>query len=230
MISRRWLVLLGTSISVVVTAVWAFSSQRSAPLLPKPPGELADEVSALREEVAQLRMLSARAAIERAPSSARRPDNPAADHEKERKETQPPSRPSTERMAEIRRRSMELQERRHESLEALLTSERRNDEWATSTEREIRDVLAGSEFAGNAVERVECRSSLCRIAVSHADLGGEQSFATLFASRVLQLPDALFFRSVDSQGKASTIAFFSRDTASFAAVSGNHLLSGAPLP
>jgi hypothetical protein len=225
MASRGWVAGAGVIASAAVAALIGLRGRgvdRSA----QPQADLANEVSSLREQVAELRLLATRVPAERITvvgQTTTEKQKPAKQEVERLQESV--GRPTAARLEEVKRRSEELQSRRFKVLDERMTKEQRDDVWATSTERAMRNVLAAADFSGNRIDQLECRSALCKITVTHADPGAEQSFSTLFLLHMPDLPNALFLREVDGQGQAKTAAFLTRDPGGFSDVSGDHLAS-----
>ncbi len=137
------------------------------------------QISELENKVETLRQMQVR------PEPARLSDEQAPGRgTKTASDAKPRSVTDEERKA----RAIEQEHRLVERLDRRVEEETIDVPWATSAAREMSESVR-TALAGTKLEEVRCQSSLCRVAVTHADAKAEEDFvATLphlkpFASR-----------------------------------------------
>lgn len=63
--------------------------------------------------------------------------------------------------------------------DGVVVSQPRDRAWADGMEDSLRTALAERSFLGSTVERVDCRSTLCRLEIDHADASSAEAFPML---------------------------------------------------
>jgi hypothetical protein len=184
---KRW-IMLCLGLATVGLAVFALSSRRSSEAQ-RAARDTSQEVSALREELAEVKRKAESPRVYYAGSQPEPDARPAS----LAPSAQPPgAQPVAE--AERAQDPVELARERQlqavTELEARLASEHVDGEWSVQAARQIRDVF-GASTPGTALVEAECASSLCRVVVSHESpdaqraLGPTVSAAEPFMAGVL---------------------------------------------
>lgn len=95
-------------------------------------------------------------------------------------------------------------------LRAEVDAEPRDTRWSREAVEAIRGTLATPDFAGSSVDDVDCRSTLCRLEVSHQDDTARETFAGTFPMKRPELENGTLLKTESPDGKVRTIAFFAR--------------------
>jgi hypothetical protein len=93
-------------------------------------------------------------------------------------------------------------------LEEHLASERKDLDWSQKTESAV--VAAVSGLPGTHLNGLECRSSICRFNISHADATSRDLFLEEFPRRATGLNDGAILRRSASDDRLQMVAFFMR--------------------
>jgi hypothetical protein len=144
-----------------------------------PPAALATDVAQLRREVASLRGAVA-AGSQGGSSEVGEAASDTPD------EAQPPSAEPPPMVGDAERRAF---------YDDLIEADPLDTAWAGPAEKSLTGALSGEAFRGSTVAAVQCRSTLCRIEVSHADGAAQDAF----------LPAAMSRPELDSRGLAQRI-------------------------
>jgi hypothetical protein len=111
-------------------------------------------------------------------------------------------------VAEEERRRVE---ERMQALETSLQSEPLNRSWSIQVSEQITQAFASEELAGISLDHVECRSTLCRVEVTHDDPMRRGEFEIWFPFKVAQFLPRLVMRRVDNDdGSSSTVVYTAR--------------------
>lgn len=99
------------------------------------------------------------------------------------------------------------------NLDARFAAEAYDSGWAGKTEAKLNQLFVGDRLEGNQLAAAVCRTSLCRIEVTHSDQGAEQRFLAEFSSSGQFVSDdtsGFYHRRVDYNGIAHTVFFWAR--------------------
>lgn len=99
-------------------------------------------------------------------------------------------------------------------LDARFVAEAYDSGWAGKTEAKLNQLFVGDMLEGNQLAAAVCRTSLCRIEVTHSDHGAEQRFLAEFSSSGQFVSDdtsGFYHRSIDYNGIAHTVFFWARE-------------------
>ncbi|MGQ0657952.1 MAG: hypothetical protein ACT4NU_07655 [Chromatiales bacterium] len=178
-------------------------------------GDLADEVTAQKQELARLsadfaalredvRALRQTAAQSNVAEREREPDDEyenldpewAAEQELEREQT--------------------IVEARMQDLDAQLESEQPDVAWASHAGTTLWQALAGQDLAGTTVAGLDCRATLCRLDLNHEDEASRDRFLQITLDRrirpaITDMLDAMTLHPVqNSDGSIATVIFWAR--------------------
>jgi hypothetical protein len=166
-----------------------------------------DEVRALRAELAEMKqntatsLLLARAANERALQPAAAPSPVAAEVDRPASAATPESAPTD---AEDARR---LEIEQAESLDRKFDAEPMDRAWAAPAAQEARRALQLEISGDTSLQRVECRTTWCRIETSHADVDAFKSFANKsLLNREKQLWNGGISATIRDESEAGVVA------------------------
>lgn len=123
---------------------------------------------------------------------------------------QPPREPPT--FAERERRVEEARARSKERLEFLATAldtEPRDRAWGSQMESRVTSAVSPAAYPGTHIESMDCRSTLCRIVLSHDDANAEAAIGT-FPMAVPDFAEGVLSASNDEKGRSLTIGYFAR--------------------
>lgn len=95
-----------------------------------------------------------------------------------------------------------------QATEAALEQEAVDVAWSSEALELIIDVLATEALAATTVEDLECRTTLCRLRVSHQDPRARAAFERQFPVAVAQLLPQLMAGSVEADGDRPTSVFY----------------------
>jgi hypothetical protein len=152
--------------------------------------QLAEQLSSTQRRLASLESAGARE--DQSASSAQPEARPA------------PAPPSAE---EIDRRQAE----RVEQIEVAVQAELRDASWAPGFEKEIRQAIqVAGEGATYTVKSVTCRTSICRMEISHPDQQGQYAFLQQFQHNLPDVAVSHLQPTQGSDGSFATVAHFVR--------------------
>ncbi len=84
--------------------------------------------------------------------------------------------------------------------------------WGAASARKLEDGLGRFTDSGSRIQSVDCRTSICKVVVSHPDVSRQQSFVSgAFGTTDYWTGPRAAIRKVDPNGDVSTLAFFGRD-------------------
>lgn len=97
----------------------------------------------------------------------------------------------------------EQRDRITQSLESRMASEDQDAEWGVNAESELTDGLQSAGFQNTALVGVACRSTLCKVSLTHADFDAEDEFLGKLAG-LPGMQDTEIFYVRDEQADGST--------------------------
>jgi hypothetical protein len=94
--------------------------------------------------------------------------------------------------------------------EALLSSERRDHEWASDTESTVLNLFSGDKFAHSRVLKIDCRETMCRMTFqSDSEEAKEVAVSNMLAAEPMRHGGYLY-PADDGDGQLTTIVYFAR--------------------
>jgi hypothetical protein len=161
--------------------------------------KLSTELRRLREEVSTLRTQVQQLAAVATPPVVSRDDATAAP---------PRTAEDLEAMTQAR------VQRDHEhmvTLDATVQTEAVDQRWSSHTAAWIAQVLTSQELAQTVVSDIECRTTVCRLEVEHADTQEADQFALIFPMHVGGvLPQMRYFHQQLTDGYIHTVIYLAR--------------------
>lgn len=104
------------------------------------------------------------------------------------------------------------EEDRRRGLDAFLGAQSIDTTWSQDAALAVTEASDSEELAGSIVDGVECRSSLCRVEVSHADAEAAGQFELLFPMQVADaLPQIRYFTEQLGDGRSITVMYLARE-------------------
>jgi len=100
-----------------------------------------------------------------------------------------------------------------DSLQEKFNAELYDEVWAAETEQKLLNLFIKSEAIGNQLEGAACRSTFCRIDVSHMNAEAEQNFIASFATSGQFVDDGergFYYREADNNGSIRTVFYYAR--------------------
>lgn len=85
--------------------------------------------------------------------------------------------------------------------------------WAHETEQQLLDLFIKQQLTGNQLIEAACRSTFCRIDISHADIAAERGFMAAFALNGQFIDDGergYYYRETDINGAINTVFYYAR--------------------
>jgi len=165
-------------------------------------GNVDAELTRLRAEMAELRAIEyARLQNTAAPSAST--ETVALPVQPPREALTPADR--ERRIEEDRARSRE----RMEFLATALDREPRDRAWGSQMESRVTNAVSPVAFPGTHVESTDCRSTLCRVVLSHDDANAAAAIGT-FPMSVPDFAEGVLTASNDAKGRPLTIGYFAR--------------------
>jgi hypothetical protein len=163
------------------------------------PTKLGDELRRLRAEVATLRT-----AVQQTAAMA---TTPAGHREKTAK---PLSRSVDDMAARMQAREQRDHEQRP-ALDTYMDAEGVDTQWSVDTTGVLTQVLASATLAATTVQDIECRTTVCRLAVEHEDRLALDQFALMFPLQVAEgLPQLTYFHDQEEDGRIHTVVYLTR--------------------
>lgn len=99
------------------------------------------------------------------------------------------------------------------NLDARFFAEAYESGWASETEAELGRLFVETDIEGSQLMEAACRTTLCRIDVTHADSEAEERFIATFANNARFISNdrtGFYHRSVDYNGIPNTLFFWAR--------------------
>lgn len=98
-----------------------------------------------------------------------------------------------------------------QTIEANFHNDDVNDKWAIQASEVIKHALNEDSLAGSSLNSMECRSSLCRVSVSHMAIPDRDLFAQDFPARVSsEFSEIVYAPSSDDQNNLETVLYLYR--------------------
>lgn len=161
-----------------------------------------DELSALKQELAALREQVAMIAGANGNPAAVAGDGDEDDFGPMTEEDMAPAEEDEAYDEEDRRRG----------LDTFLGAQSIDTAWSQDAALAVTEAADREELAGSIVDGVECRSSLCRVEVSHADAEAAGQFELLFPMQVADaLPQIRYFTEQLGDGRSVTVMYLARE-------------------
>lgn len=159
------------------------------------------DVDLLKQEVAQIRQkLNDLASGQLAQAGASTPI--------ERTPSQPLDAPLEERRAAADRRSKEAISK----LDGVLQAEDVDNSWLHDVQSKLQSVFQRDTLSGSTLATSDCRTSMCRIEITHEAGTDAIEFQSEFVSETAELfPQGIFQQVTGPDGKQVTIGYFARD-------------------
>lgn len=205
-----------TGACVIVVAVlgyaWLAPSQTTASshasagdkAMPHAVQDLNSQVQRLSSEVAELREQPVQATAATpplaAPAGALPPSQSVTDGIED---GQSPARDILADENSAPRNDREQRDRITQSLESRMASEDQDAAWGVNAESELTDGLQNAGLDNTALVGVTCRSTLCKVALTHTDFDAEDEFLGKLAS-LPGMQDTEIFYVRDEQADGST--------------------------
>lgn len=95
-------------------------------------------------------------------------------------------------------------------LDAALAHEPADGRWFSQVERDVRALLASPNGHGGRLQSLACKSSLCRVEVSHGDLETQEAFLERLTYLAPFDSEGLIRRVVAADGTQRTVVYFAR--------------------
>lgn len=86
-----------------------------------------------------------------------------------------------ERMQAISDRNDRIRVYREATIDRIFASNEHDEEWESSIKTQIGDIMQTEEMKSNALLKIDCRSNLCEMVISHDDEESQREFADLFS-------------------------------------------------
>lgn len=195
-------IIVAAGVAALSLAAWLFvpygSKTTAASTAPRADQRDDDDraVAEMRRDIAALK----RAAARRDPSAAAQPSAAAPDAPERAREraTDPPPAPRTP-------------EEISHGLDHDIEQQKRDAAWSPRAESAFAAAFSGDALKGSTMLRADCRTTFCRIEVSHLDADAQRSF--LSTARTLPpFNQEGFARTVaDSQGVPRTVVYVARE-------------------
>ena len=97
-------------------------------------------------------------------------------------------------------------------LEEQMVSEPYDDSWSVGTDKILREAIDQEKFANSAFAEIDCRSTLCRMDISHADFNSENLFLQeFFGDTGFTSMDVFYTREEYTDGSVDVTMYMSRD-------------------
>lgn len=99
------------------------------------------------------------------------------------------------------------------ALQEQFYTEAYDEVWAAKTEQHLRGLFSKKQASGNQIEQAACRSTFCRIDVSHDSVETEREFIAAFAVSGQFIDDSqqgYYHREADGSGSVRTIFYLAR--------------------
>jgi hypothetical protein len=202
---------VGLSVLLAVASLAMTLMRQPESREPAGAADLQDQIETMRKELRRFRALQARTVPANPPSgpvAPRQPEDPA-----QRTDDLEPHAQVAELGHEARRAEAEERaDRRVALIQATLRSEGTDIRWADQAERSILSVSENSELTGSTVGQLECRTTICRVDISHeSDLAADH-FSGPFLTRLPNLPRAMARRyPSEAGGRVKTVVFLARE-------------------
>lgn len=166
--------LLATALVALPAALWWLGpAARDGETPPRAPATRPEAAAVSTADVEHLRreLASVRREVSRLDES-QHADAPAAE------ETAPPDHATTHEAAPEVASPVEPAALR-EQWDTVVASQPRDRDWAAGAEESLRAAFAEGAFRGSSAERVDCRTTLCRLELTHADAEAAEAFPQL---------------------------------------------------
>lgn len=212
--------LLGGALAAMTLAVFLVPSEETTAAeatnedLARQLGELAAQLESTQRELATVkRDQSRQQATPQAAAAPGTQEAPPADRESDQAESADDEAANDdddeqsweERLAKERRNFGVY----FGTLDKLRTAEGRDDAWSGNAETAITETLAGEDYSGSKLDRVECGATLCRVEVRHDNEMARAHFVGTFMRAIATLVDQ---GSVLSQiGSNESVGYFARN-------------------
>jgi hypothetical protein len=92
---------------------------------------------------------------------------------------------------------------------ATFEQEPRDRAWGNQMESRVTSAVSAAAFPGTHVESVDCRSTLCKVVLSHDDAAAEQAVGS-FPMAVPEFAEGTLSASNDAKGRLLTVGYFAR--------------------
>jgi hypothetical protein len=199
MTARRTLLLVLTTSATTGALVWALAGARAVTPA-KPEATVSDEdFQALKAQVTALERTGGRALAQQI-VAARPPEAKPTEAEGTSQLAPSKAPPSQE---EERARAAQTFARYDDHFHG----QRRDDAWATQTERSVEAVLRDPAFAFARIDEFRCASSVCRLEARVANAEEVEAFANAFGPKTTFLPSGTFRQIDDGHGGLKVEAF-----------------------
>lgn len=104
------------------------------------------------------------------------------------------------------------------SLDRQYFAEEHDSQWASAKEAYLSQLFVESRVLGTQLNSAGCRTTLCRVEVSHIDPRAERRFIAAFVGHGEFAHDertGYYYRAVDSNGVVSSVYYLARDGGTF---------------
>lgn len=205
MTAARTILLVVAASAATGVVAWRLGAGHARP---SAQGVSQDDFEALRQQVQTMDRERGRALVEDASRRARAPEAPA----------EPPRDPGATASSEPAPRKTaptpeEVKAHAAQSFarfEEHFRAERRDEAWASETERGVADVVRDPALAFARVEQFHCAATLCKLEAAVANEDEFQGFAAEFGPRTTNLPSGSFRRLDDGHGGLKIEAYFAK--------------------
>lgn len=99
-------------------------------------------------------------------------------------------------------------------IEVGFASESYDTQWAPATEQKLQSIFTQKNLNDSYLNQASCKSTLCKIEVSHVNAEAERRFLAAFASSGAFIPDGeqgYYEKVVDENGNAKTVFYYARE-------------------
>lgn len=211
--------------AIVVMAVlgyaWLTPSQTTSPVhngnenstTPQAVQELNAEVQRLSREVAGLRKMPAEttdvARNEENPAGALASTKEIVPSESDVRAESAAEPASQENMAAVDGRAQ--RDKITQALEGRMASEEQDEGWGVNAESELTDGLQNAGLNSTALVGVACRSTLCKVSLTHANFDAEDEFLSQLANLPgMQDTEIFYVREEQTDGSTQMVLYVGR--------------------
>jgi hypothetical protein len=96
-------------------------------------------------------------------------------------------------------------------LNTYMQAEQMDTQWAVDMTDLLTQTLASPELTATAAQDLECRATVCRLAVEHTTQEDLSHFSVLFPLQLAkELPQAIYFHQQDTDGRLHMVIYLGR--------------------
>jgi len=105
----------------------------------------------------------------------------------------------------------EIIQMRNEAYESNLTSQEIDSVWREQAHEKIESLIEAQESAGSSIVSVDCRDTLCKLDLAHADQSSAENFLEEFPAHMAWNNESFIETEIQIDGSIRTMVYFSRD-------------------